>query len=180
MEMLERRLRTPEERVGMLPNASLPPPVVENDDEELLHRALRLADEDALRIVADRLFPGMLRIAKFHVGTRAAAEEIVQETWLAAIRGIDRFEGRSSIRTWLFRILRNLARTRGRRDARTRAFSDLQPRHADGSGADTLEPPAVAGTTPLWMRTDDPAENVLSAELGAHIDRAIATLPDRQ
>ena len=61
----------------------------------------------------------MLRVARGHVSTDASCEEVVQETWMAVVRGLDRFEGRSSLRTWVFRILTNLAKTRGVREARS-------------------------------------------------------------
>lgn len=187
MELITRRLRTPEERVGVLPNGCLPPPHGANPpsaDEALLEQALRHGDEKAFAHILDVLFAPMLRVAMRHVDSRATAEDIVQETWLAALRGIDRFEGRSSIKTWLFNILRNIARTRGRRDARMRPFSEL-----DGAADESADAP-VRTSAPgvgeraqaaLWMRSaDDPQESALSAELATHIERAIATLPKRQ
>jgi RNA polymerase sigma-70 factor, ECF subfamily len=182
------RLRTPEERVGGLPNASLPPPAGSEQrmaQDELLLRALRDGDERAFAVVADLYFSAMLRIAWSHVGSRATAEEVIQETWMAAIRGIHRFERRSSVRTWLFRILRNRARTRGARDSRMRPFSDLQAVDSDGPGPDEMI--AGAGTTatarghePMWVSSTDPEQQLLSRELAGHIDRAIAALPPRQ
>jgi RNA polymerase sigma-70 factor (ECF subfamily) len=182
VEFIAQRLRTPEERVGKLPNVSLPPPrqnIELASEEELLARGLRAGDERALASVLDRLFPPMLRLAESYVGNRASAEETVQETWLAALRGIDRFEGRSSLKTWLFRILKNVARTRGKRDARMKPFSDmtLQVTLESGDLLDTLGPEAPQ---PLWSNTTDPETELLSAELAAHIERAIATLPERQ
>ena len=176
MDSFARRLRTPEERVGMLPNASLPPPQrppSADADEQLLRSGLIDRDETALARVLDRLFPAMLRLSMYHTRSRAAAEEIVQETWLAAIRGIDRFEGRSSLKTWLFHILRNLAVTRGRRDASMRTFSELR-----SDPADTRDEPGDG--PPLWTRADDPERRLLAAELGRHIERAMASLPPRQ
>ena len=67
----------------------------------------------------------MLRVARMHVATREAAEDVVQETFLGVIQGIDRFEGRSSVKTWMFRILVNRAKARGEREGRTRPFSRL-------------------------------------------------------
>ena len=182
MEFIARRLRTPEERVGRLPNVSLPPPqqhAQHASDEELLARGLRDGDEKALASVLDRLFPAMLRVAESHVGNRAAAEETVQETWFAALRGIDRFEGRSSLKTWLFHILKNLARTRGKRDARMAPFSDvaLQATLDRGDPVPSRGPNAAQ---PLWTSGTDPEAELLSAELAARIERAIAALPARQ
>lgn len=175
--------RTPEARVGMLSNASLPPPAgvsghpATGPEDDLLLRALRDRDESAFVRVLDLYYSSMLRLAMTHVRSSATAEEVVQDTWLAALRGIDGFEGRSSVRTWLFRILRNIARTRGQRDARLHLFSDMQasPSPSDGSAPDALFSDA------LWMkRSPDPESLLTSRELRARIDAAIETLPPRQ
>lgn len=167
------RLRTPEERVGTLPHVSLPPPppalVAVPDEEWLLMRALRDRDESAFARVLDLYHPAMLRIARSHVRSQATAEEVVQDTWLAALDGIDRFEGRAALKTWLFRILRNIARGRGRRDDRMRSFSDLS-----GEANDPIE--ALIDDA----SSRDPEQKVLDRELGQRIDAAIATLPTRQ
>lgn len=189
MDLITRRLRTPEERVGVLPNGCLPPPdsgnIALSSHEALLVQALRQGDEKAFARILDRLFAPMLRVALRHVDSRASAEDVVQETWLAALRGIDRFEGRSSIKTWLFHILRNIARTRGRRDARMRPFSELEPATGDSSDAPDIvtstSPGHGSAQTALWVRSaDDPQESVLTGELAAHIERAMARLPKRQ
>jgi RNA polymerase sigma-70 factor (ECF subfamily) len=99
---------------------------VQDGDELLLVEGLRRGDEDAFMTLVRRYGPRMLHVAGMYVSSRAAAEDVVQETWIAVLRGIDRFEGRSSLRTWLFRILVNRARTRGARDARVTPFSSLQ------------------------------------------------------
>src|SRR5262245_65538417 len=78
-----------------------------------------MGDERAFEELVDRYSAAMLRLAQDFVRSRAVAEEVVQETWLAVLNGIDRFEGRSSLKTWLFRILVNKAKTRGMREART-------------------------------------------------------------
>ena len=69
----------------------------------------------------------LVRVARMYVSTQALAEEVAQETWLAVLEGIDRFEGRSSLKTWIFRILTNRAKTRGIREGRTLPFSSLEP-----------------------------------------------------
>ena len=91
-------------------------------DADLLE-ALRSGDEAAFGQIVDELSPGMLRMARLYVATDAAAEEVVQETWLGALKGLDSFEGRSSLKTWLYRILINVAKTRGVRDQRSVPFS---------------------------------------------------------
>jgi RNA polymerase sigma-70 factor (ECF subfamily) len=95
--------------------------------------ALRAGDERVFEDLVDELGPSMLRIARMYVSTRAVAEEVVQEAWLGVLTGIDRFEGRSSLRTWIFRILTNRAKTRGEREGRSLPLSSLGP---DGSGED--------------------------------------------
>jgi RNA polymerase sigma-70 factor (ECF subfamily) len=92
------------------------------EDASLVER-LRAGDEDAFAQLVERYGASMLRIARMHVRDRAVAEEVVQETWLAVLNGIDRFEGRSSLKTWIFRILSNRAKTRGEREGRTVPFS---------------------------------------------------------
>src|SRR5207253_103968 len=80
--------------------------------DAVLVAALRAGDEGAFRALVTRHHAAMVRVARFYVPTRAIAEEVVQDTWLAVVEGIDRFEGRSSLKTWIFRILSNRARTR--------------------------------------------------------------------
>ena len=104
--------------------------------------ALRAGDERVFEQLV-RMYQGtLLRVAQMYVSSRAVAEEVVQETWLAVLNGIDRFEGRSSLKTWIFRILANRAKTRGERERRTVPFSAL--------GADDAEPavdPTASGRT---------------------------------
>jgi RNA polymerase sigma-70 factor (ECF subfamily) len=91
-------------------------------DAELLTR-LRRGDEHAFRTLVGRHHATMLRVARLHVRDRQAAEEVVQETWLAVVQGLERFEERSTLKTWLFRILTNRAKSRGEREARSVPFS---------------------------------------------------------
>src|SRR5919199_3049447 len=95
-------------------------------DEELLAR-LRAGDEAAFMDLVDRYGPLMLRIALSHVSSRAVAEEVVQESWLGVLKGLDRFEGRSSLKTWILRIVANQARTRGEHERRSVPLSALSP-----------------------------------------------------
>ena len=94
------------------------------EDEELL-QALRLGDERAYVALVRRYGGLMQRVALNYVRTPAVAEEVVQETWCAVLTGLERFEGRATLKTWLFRILTNRAKTRGQREARTVPFSSL-------------------------------------------------------
>jgi len=88
--------------------------------------ALRAGDEAAFMALVERYNASLLRVAQIWVSSRAVAEEVVQETWVAVLRGIDRFEGRSSLKTWIFRILANTAKTRAVREGRTIPLSALQ------------------------------------------------------
>ncbi len=89
-----------------------------DEDLQLLIR-LRSGDEAAFVTLVSRNHDAMLRLARTFVHSHAVAEEVVQETWLGVLRGIDRFEGRSSLRTWLLAILVNRARSMGTREARS-------------------------------------------------------------
>src|SRR3954449_4500842 len=102
--------------------------VIVDSDAELLVR-LRAGDEDAFMTLVDKYGPLMLRIALTHVRSRAVAEDVVQEAWLGVLQGLGRFEGRSSLKTWILRIVANRARTRGEREARSVPLSSLA---ADG------------------------------------------------
>jgi RNA polymerase sigma-70 factor (ECF subfamily) len=122
----------------------------------------------------------MLRIAVGHVRTRAAAEEVVQDAWLGVVSGIGRFEGRSSLRTWILSILTNRARTRGEREARSVPLSSLEGEPAVDPGrflgCDHPRYPGGWSSPPLpW-----PEEHVLAAETLAQVRAAIRCLPARQ
>jgi RNA polymerase sigma-70 factor (ECF subfamily) len=104
---------------------SVAPYALSAADRELVG-ALRAGDETAFGSLIDRYFAPMLSVARAYVATREAAEDVVQETWMGVIEGIDRFEGRCSLKTWMYRILVNRARTRGERESRTRPFSSLE------------------------------------------------------
>jgi RNA polymerase sigma-70 factor (ECF subfamily) len=95
--------------------------------EHVLLERLRAGDERAFEALVERHYPTMLAVARHYVSSRAVAEEVVQEAWLGVLKGLERFEGRSSLRTWILRILVNTAKTRGARDARTVPFASLSP-----------------------------------------------------
>lgn len=96
------------------------------EESDLLTR-LRAGDERAFEALVARHYPTMLTVAQHHVKTRAVAEEVVQEAWLGVLKGLDRFEGRSSLKTWILRILVNTAKTRGVRESRIVPYSSLAP-----------------------------------------------------
>ena len=96
-------------------------------EEMRLVEALRNRDEQAFAQLIRMYQAALLRVALMYVSSRAIAEDVVQESWVAVLNGIDRFEGRSSLKTWIFRIVANRAKTRGQREARSRPFSSLEP-----------------------------------------------------
>lgn len=95
-------------------------------DLDLLAR-VRAGDETAFVTLVNRYHGSMLRVARAYVPSEAIAEEAVQETWMGVVRGVERFEGRSSFKTWLFRILINRARTAGGKEHRSLPLSDVEP-----------------------------------------------------
>src|SRR3989449_218874 len=151
-------------------------------------RALRDGDEAAFASLVDRYHGPLLRLAMAYVPSHAVAEEVVQETWLGVLEGLSRFEGRSSLKTWIYRILINRAKTRGIRERRSVPFSPLGT-----SAEDTDEPavdPARFRSTGYWVDhwaeppgvwdDDTPEKLLLSKEGLAQIEKAIAALPPAQ
>jgi RNA polymerase sigma-70 factor, ECF subfamily len=153
------------------------------EDESELLAALRAGDEQAFAGLIDRHHAGLLRVARSYVGTREAAEDVVQETWLGVIKGLDAFEGRSSLKTWIFRILVNRARTRGQREARSQPFSSIGP-----GGDEPVVDPARFHDRGRWAgfwsappTLHSPAEQqVIAAEASEHLLAAIGQLPESQ
>jgi RNA polymerase sigma-70 factor (ECF subfamily) len=149
---------------------------------------LRVGDEAAFAKLVDDYGPTLLRLALAHVPSRAVAEEVVQETWLAVLRGIDRFEGRSSLRTWITSILLNTARTRGERERRTLPISFLRRRREEGRAEPAVDPDRFQGRgdeRPGWWavppdRWEEPDERLSRAETQAVLLDAISRLPARQ
>lgn len=157
--------------------AALPPP--HELDETRLVEALRAGDEAAFDALIRRHESAMLRLALSHVGSLARAEEVVQDTWLAVIRGLPRFRGESSLKTWIFRILLNRARTRGRRESRTLPLSDLDL--GVTLDADAIDRLVTSPADAFAGRPEpSPLRTVLDGELRARIEAAIERLPARQ
>src|SRR5436189_5418987 len=109
--------------------------LLSQQDANLVER-LRAGDEEAFMELIRSLNPSLLRVARMFVPTAALAEDVVQETWVAVLNGIDRFEGRSSLKTWIFRILTNTAKTRGERERRSIPFSSAVAAGADEPSVD--------------------------------------------
>jgi RNA polymerase sigma-70 factor, ECF subfamily len=159
----------------------------ETDDAALV-AAIRRGDQEAFAKLVDELSPPLLRLAMAYVPSRAVAEEVVQDTWLGVINGIDRFEGRSSLRTWIYRILLNTARTRGRRERRTLPFSYFRRRSEEGGDEPAVEPERFQGRRGerpgAWARPpiewSSPEDVLAGAEARRVMLEAIAALPPRQ
>jgi RNA polymerase sigma-70 factor (ECF subfamily) len=150
-----------------------------------LVQSLRDGDERAFAEVVDQHGAAMLRVARLYVRDRAVAEEVVQEAWLGVLRGVDRFEGRSSLRTWLFRIVANVAKTRAIREARSVPLSALAGLEDEGPSVD---PARFRGPEDRWVGhwatpPEDwsrPEERLLTQETRDVIARAVEALPDGQ
>jgi RNA polymerase sigma-70 factor, ECF subfamily len=130
----------------------------------------------------------MLHVARMYVSTDASAQEVVQEAWLAMIQGLDKFEGRSSLRTWMLAILGNVGRSRGVREARTVPLSSLGWDEEDGPAVD---PDRFRGAEDKWPRNwkplgkprpwpRSPEEETVAAESRALLKKGLAELPERQ
>ena len=162
------------------------PTVTPSREEADLLAAVRAGDEDALGELLSRHGPAMLRVARMHVRDQAIAEEVVQETWLALLRGIDGFEGRSSLRTWIFRVLANRAKTRAVREHRSVPFSALIATDA-AAGEPAVDPERFLGLDDPeypyhWASPprDWPEHRLLADEIRELVGDAIAELPDSQ
>jgi RNA polymerase sigma-70 factor (ECF subfamily) len=145
------------------------------DGEADLLRRLRAGDEQAFGALVESYHGAMLRLALSFVQSRAVAEEVVQDTWLAVLRGLDRFEGRSSLRTWLFTILVNRARTTGVRESRSVPVADTGPVvDASRFGSDG----AWAVPPDHWI--EEAEARIDAAKVGELLRPALDALPPRQ
>ncbi len=175
-------LRLRESGIPLSDNATA---MTETVDESGLISALRDGDQAAFAQLVDRHTPSMLRVARGYVPSHEIAEEVVQETWMALVTGIHRFEGRSSLRTWLFSVMINIAKARGVRerrdaDAAIAAYTGgtVDParfRHADDPYPGHWKPSAVPSAFP-----DTPEGSVLGNELVEVAHRELDKLPERQ
>ncbi len=155
-------------------------------DEATLVGRLKAGDETAFMAIVDAWGPGMLRLARSQVSRQgeAVAEEVVQEAWVGVLRGLDRFEGRSSLKTWAFRIVANIAKTRGAQELRSTPFSSAGP-GGEGAGAvvDADRFQSADGRFPGGWQTPPqpwPQERIEGAETRDAALSAIAGLPPRQ
>lgn len=160
---------------------------VEKDSagEAALVAALRDGDEAVFADLVDRYTPSLLRVARGYVPSHEIAEEVVQDAWIALLTGISKFEGRSSLRTWLFTIMINIAKARGIRERRS-ADAEIAAFTGATVDASRFRPPGdrwpghwteEATPTPF---PDTPEGSVLAAELRAVAHRELDKLPERQ
>ena len=169
----------------------MPPPEVQQAafrvaEEGQLVARLRAGDEEAFEMLVRRYHTSMMAVARSYVKTRALAEEVVQDAWVGVLKGIDRFEGRSSLKTWVMRIVVNNATTRGVREARSLPFSSLGPEGEDEPavdpdrfrGRDGGFPGHWAGYPANWGEL--PEDRLLSRETLGVVKSAIEELPPAQ
>lgn len=156
------------------------------DDRQLLE-ALRRGEERAFVALLDRYHTALLRLALSYVPDRTVAEEIVQDTWLGLLQSLDRFEGHSSLKTWLFRIFIHCAKNRRQREGRSVPFAALGERHDETGGV--VAPARFRSATERWAghwatppRPWEalPEEGVLAHELLTYVRAALAALPPGQ
>jgi RNA polymerase sigma-70 factor (ECF subfamily) len=153
-------------------------------DDAVLVKALGARDADAFAYLLDRYHSSLVRLALQYVPSRAVAEEVAQETWVAVIEGIDRFEQRASVKTWLFRILINIARSRGVQESRTIPYATTEIPESGPS----VDPHRFRRLNPRnrgsWKRPpqpwDDPEQRALDAETFDLVKRAVDRLPPGQ
>ncbi len=153
---------------------------------EALVDALRRGDERAFAEVVEHYHPMLRRIARGYVRTDEAVGDVVQETWIGVLRGIDRFEGRSSLRTWIVSILVNIARSHAVKEARTVPFTSLSRDDEAGFGFGLERFQRTDGeypghwTTPPTPWTEDPEASALAGETRSVVARVVAALPEGQ
>jgi RNA polymerase sigma-70 factor, ECF subfamily len=169
------------------PGANLVTVVASTDDLYLVEQ-LRSGNEAAFVSLIDRYASTMLRLAMVYVRARAIAEEVVQETWMAVLEGLNRFEGRSSLKTWLFRILTNCAITRAQREGRSIPFSSLgeiDTDHDEHAADPDQFLPADQRWSGNWVSftsngQEMPEQSLLSQETRVQLEKAINVLPPSQ
>lgn len=161
------------------------PALLASSEDLALVERLRAGDEDAFMKLVDQHQAMMLRIARMYVSSQAVAEEVVQDAWLGILQGLDKFEGRSSLRTWMYRILANIAKTRGVREGRSQPFSALVGDEESASvpeswfrGADDRWPSGWTTFPNDWRGI--PEDRLLAGETLHVVGEAIDALPPLQ
>ena len=156
-------------------------------DGELV-AALRTGDEAAFATLIDAYQPSMVRVAMIYTNDQAQAEDVAQETWIAVLKGIGRFEGRSALKTWIFSILANRAKTKSQRERRSMPFSAFE--RSPNEEVESFEPavaPACFAADGWWLAEthpsawgDSPDAAYLSTEMRECAQMAIDALPPNQ
>jgi RNA polymerase sigma-70 factor, ECF subfamily len=186
--MLSPRTPPPVTAGSGLPPFGVPTTTHPADDDAALIAALKRRDEAAFVTLVERYQHPLLRLALVYCRSLAVAEEIVQDTWLGVIQGIDRFEGRASFKTWLFQILVNRARTRAEREGRAVSFSSLSD-EAEAPGEPAVPPERFRGSDDKWPHNwalpphswgESSDARLLAGETMELVKRAIAELPPAQ
>jgi RNA polymerase sigma-70 factor (ECF subfamily) len=157
------------------------------DDVRVL-AALRAGDEAAFADLIHRYHGRLVRLATVYVRDRGIAEEVVQEAWLGVLRGLEQFEGRASLKVWIFSILTNCAKTRARREGRLVTFASLTEAAEEDGAEPAVEPERFRATGPWrghWISVPDdwdavPEARILAQETRAQVRRAIDALPPVQ
>ena len=170
----------PASTLGGMSGDRRPPPNLPPEPD--LVAALRAGDESTFAALIDAWSPGLLRTAQSFVSGRHTAEDVVQETWLAVLRGLDKFEGRATLRTWTYQILIKIAKARGQRDARLVPTENLT---SDGPTADPSRFRGADDPYPGHWRTapepwPTPEASALNAETRRTLEAAVGRLPTRQ
>lgn len=162
--------------------------IADAEDDRRVVAALQAGDEAAFEALVQRYHASMVRLAMVYVRNAAVAEEVVQETWLGVLRGIGRFEGRSSLKTWIYRILTNRAKSRGVREGRSVSFTALAAAGI-GESEPAVDPdrfrPAGQQWTGHWLAAPQswagqPEQQLLSREVADYVRSVVATLPATQ
>jgi RNA polymerase sigma-70 factor, ECF subfamily len=166
-----------------VPRAGTGQPTAPSDEAQLIAR-LRAGDEGAFEALVDSYYPTMLAVARSYVKSRAVAEEVVQEAWIGVLKGLEGFEGRSSLKTWVMRIVINIASTRGAGEARTVVFSSLAPEDETAVDPERFRGPAD-GFPGHWRAYPGdwqhmPEDALLGRETREVVMRAIEDLPAPQ
>ncbi len=160
--------------------------ILASQEDLALVALLQSGDETAFMMLVEQHQGPMLRIVRMYVSTQAVAEEVVQDAWLGILKGLARFEGRSSLRTWMYRILANIAKTRGQREGRSMPFSSLvSDDDAAPAVADSWFRPAGDQWPDHWSTVPNdwrgiPEDRLLATETLRVIGEAIESLPATQ
>jgi RNA polymerase sigma-70 factor, ECF subfamily len=175
---------TGQQILGLVHCCAMMPSAPDEEFEAALVAALRKGDDKAFAWMIDAWSPGMLRLARCYVPTQAMAEDVVQEAWLGALRGLDAFEGRSRLRTWVLRIVANIAKSWAEREHRVTPFSSAAFGEGPTVGPERFNSPgehhagAWRALPPSWPAL--PEGEVLSAEALDVVRQALTHLPDAQ